>query len=92
MSAATFTATSPASTFLGIVSNSFSSAAWVLSLPCSCQCRSRHRQAEVHIKIIKVHFDSVPPGVRLATQLGAHTGLRRTEAAALRVEDVDFAT
>lgn len=37
-------------------------------------------------------YDAVPPGVRPAILLGAHAGLRLAEAAALRVEDVDFAT
>lgn len=37
-------------------------------------------------------YDAVPPGVRPAILLGAHTGLRLAEAAALRVTDVDFAT
>jgi integrase len=36
--------------------------------------------------------DTVPAGVRPAILLGAHAGLRLAEAAALRVEDVDFAT
>lgn len=37
-------------------------------------------------------YDVVPPGARPAILLGAHAGLRLAEAAALRVEDVDFAT
>lgn len=37
-------------------------------------------------------YDAVPAGVRPAILLGAHAGLRLAEAAALRVEDVDFAT
>lgn len=37
-------------------------------------------------------YDSVPAGVRPAILLGAHAGLRLAEAAALRVENVDFAT
>jgi integrase len=37
-------------------------------------------------------YDAVPPGVGPAILLGAHAGLRLAEAAALRVEDVDFAT
>ncbi|UUZ58714.1 hypothetical protein LP418_21760 [Nocardioides sp. B-3] len=35
-------------------------------------------------------YDAVPAGVRPAVLLGAHAGLRLAEAAALRVEDVDF--
>jgi integrase len=35
-------------------------------------------------------YDAVPVGVRSAILLGAHGGLRLAEAAALRVEDVDF--
>lgn len=35
-------------------------------------------------------YDAVPAGVRPAILLGAHAGLRLAEAAALRVEDVDF--
>lgn len=35
-------------------------------------------------------YDAVPEGVRPAILLGAHAGLRLAEAAALRVEDVDF--
>lgn len=37
-------------------------------------------------------YDCVPAGVRPAILLGAHAGLRLAEAAALRIEDVDFAT
>jgi integrase len=37
-------------------------------------------------------YDAVPSRVRPAILLGAHAGLRLAEAAALRVEDVDFAT
>ena len=37
-------------------------------------------------------YEAVPEGVRPAILLGAHAGLRLAEAAALRVEDVDFAT
>ncbi|MEO6714277.1 MAG: site-specific integrase [Mycobacteriales bacterium] len=37
-------------------------------------------------------YDAVPEGVRPAILLGAHAGLRLAEAAAIRVEDVDFAT
>lgn len=37
-------------------------------------------------------YDTVPVGVRPAILLGAHAGLRLGEAAAMRVEDVDFAT
>jgi integrase len=35
-------------------------------------------------------YDAVPEGVRPAILLGAHAGLRLAEAAAIRVEDVDF--
>jgi integrase len=35
-------------------------------------------------------YDAVPAGVRPAILLGAHSGLRLAEAAALRPEDVDF--
>lgn len=37
-------------------------------------------------------YDAVPEGVRPAILLGAHAGLRLAEAAAIRVEDIDFAT
>jgi integrase len=37
-------------------------------------------------------YDAVPPGVRPAILLGAHAGLRLAEAAALRVNHVDFAS
>lgn len=37
-------------------------------------------------------YDAVPAGVRPAVLLGAHAGLPLAEAAALRVDDVDFAT
>jgi integrase len=37
-------------------------------------------------------YGTVPEGVRPAILLGAHAGLRLAEAAALRVEDIDFAT
>ena len=35
-------------------------------------------------------YNAVPAGIRQAILLGAHAGLRRAEAAALRTEDVDF--
>ena len=35
-------------------------------------------------------YDAVPVGIRPAVLLGAHAGLRLSEAAALRPEDVDF--
>ncbi|MBC7631965.1 site-specific integrase, partial [Aeromicrobium sp.] len=67
----------------------------MVTFPVEARCLAAEREQRPFVATTEqvwALYEAVPPGVRPAILLGAHAGLRLAEAAAMRVEDVDFAT